>query len=580
MSSSSSHSELENASIWLLALWSALYALRYYRRRNRRITTLPSLTSSSWPASTELFKSPVTRITLNNLHLRYQSSAWNALHQSSSARLSKRTEWRRALQLVYDIGSALGVLGMLGSVLLLAWTSVQLAASLFVQSTRPNTPEQRHGFAKRELSEDGGTTVHEARATPSLQLIIPGLTVPLHHLPLLLLALLTTQVIHECGHAVAAALDSIPLTSAGLGLTVIIPSAFVAFPAEETESLPARSRIRLISAGAFHNLAFWLVLGFAAWLRTSDIVWPVLGYRDVSQYGRAVVYVDEHSPLYGHLPVGAVIYKVGDEMLADQEGASRKWETVMSASTDKSAPSLGWCTDEAWFLAQDGSCCTSRGSAVTSQSCFATLGQATNERCVDPLRFLQPGESADVRRCGSAAECGHSQLCVRPRGDQELVSLTMHLPAWLRTNDTDSERVVVWQGDRSEVPEEVEVGDWVAKYEWLPMGFPVLWGNLYMYLKMLTLSLYFLNLLPLPFIDGGQLFDALYDAYTRRVQQGREPIPLQHLEEGEEYSLTARRRIPSTTPEDTKRKARRAVHIGVGTTMGLCTVLSLLRACI
>ncbi|KAI9068996.1 hypothetical protein FKP32DRAFT_1671751 [Trametes sanguinea] len=576
MASASSRQELERLLLWLVVFWAALYALRYYRRRNRRITTLPSLTSSSWPASTELFKSAVTRITLSKLHLRYQSTAWNALHQSSSARLAKRTEWRRALQLVYDIGSVLGVLGMLGSVLLLAWTSIQLASSMFSHSAQVDAPEQSRQFSKRELPEDDATAAHESPASPALQLIIPGVTVPLHHLPLLLVALLTTQVIHECGHAVAAALDSIPLTSAGLGLTVILPSAFVAFPAEETESLPPRSRIRLISAGAFHNLAFWLVLGLAAWLRTSVIVWPMLGYRDVSQYGRAVVDVDEHSPLYGHLPVGAVIYKVGDEVLAAQEGAARKWETVMFTNTGKSAPSLGWCAEESWFLEQDASCCASRGSAVTSQSCFEALGQATNERCVDPLRFLQPGEHSDVRRCGSAAECGHDQLCVRPRGDQELVSFTMHLPGWLRTNDTDSERVIVWQGDKSEVLDEVKVGDWVPNYEWLPVGLPVLWSNLYTYLKMLTLSLYFLNLLPIPFIDGGQLFDALYDAYTRRKRQKEEQIPLQHLEEGDEESLAARRRIPRATPRDQKRRIVRAVHVGVGTIMVLCTVLSLL----
>ena len=35
---------------------------------------------------------------------------------------------------------------------------------------------------------------------------IPGVTTPLHHLPILLGALLATQIFHELGHALAAAL--------------------------------------------------------------------------------------------------------------------------------------------------------------------------------------------------------------------------------------------------------------------------------------------------------------------------------------------------------------------------------------
>ena len=86
--------------------------------------------------------------------------------------------------------------------------------------------------------------------------------------------------------------DSIPLSSAGLGITVILPSAFVAFPAGETDSLPTRARTRIISAGAFHNLLLWAFLSFLAWMPISDVVWPVLGYRNVRGYGRVVVGVD------------------------------------------------------------------------------------------------------------------------------------------------------------------------------------------------------------------------------------------------------------------------------------------------
>lgn len=136
---------------------------------------------------------------------------------------------------------------------------------------------------------------------------------------------------------------------------------------------------------------------------------------------------------------------------------------------------------------------------MSSLSCFAAFGEARAERCVDPLRFLQPAETQSVLRCTSATECGHDQLCIRPRGDQELVTLTMHLPPWMRANDADAERTVVWQGDRSEVAEEgqlsrsccfgvglkwtlvVDLGDWLPSYGWQPMGLPFVWGTLFSY---------------------------------------------------------------------------------------------------
>ncbi|KAL1939309.1 hypothetical protein VTO73DRAFT_10112 [Trametes versicolor] len=575
--SSVSHARDIQLLVFALALfWIALYALRHRRARAHRISTLPSLTSSArGPASTELFRSPATRITLDTCHLRYSSTAWNALHQSSTARLAKRGDWRRVLQLAYDVGSVLGVLGMLGSVLLLLWTTVQLSGSLYTRSGYLHA-SGINGIRKRDIIEDDGLT-SETHSAPMLQLIIPGLTTPLHHLPLLLIALLTTQVIHECGHAVAAAIDALPLTSAGVGLTVILPSAFVAFPSDETEALSPRSRARLISAGAFHNLVFWLALGFAARLGTSALVWPVLGYRDVSQYGRVVVGVDDMSPLYGHLPVGAVIYKVGDEMLAAPEGAVERWDVLMSATPSKSQPSLGWCAEEAWFTSQDASCCTARRSAVSSLSCFAAFGEARAERCVDPLRFLQPAETQSVLRCTSATECGHDQLCIRPRGDQELVTLTMHLPPWMRANEADAERTVVWQGDRSEVAEEVDLGDWLPSYSWQPMGLPFVWGTLFSYMKMLTLSLYFFNLLPLPVLDGGQLYDTLYEAWAAHRSDEHEFVPLTSMEGAERGDDEPARVMQSRNWRERRTRLRRAVHIGVFALLGLCIVLSLVN---
>ena len=113
----------------------------------------------------------------------------------------------------------------------------------------------------------------------------------------------------------------------------------------------------------------------------------------------------------------------------------------------------------------DASCCTARSASAPSQACFVPFADSDSgsgsgfERCLDPLPFLDPRANASVRRCASAVDCGYGELCVRPRGDQALVTLTMHLPPWLRTGeaDADVERTVVWQGTGAEILQE---GGW------------------------------------------------------------------------------------------------------------------------
>ena len=112
----------------------------------------------------------------------------------------------------------------------------------------------------------------------------------------------------------------------------------------------------------------------------------------------------------------------------------------------------------------DASCCTARTASAPSQACFAPFADSDSgsgsgsgfERCLDPLPFLDPRANASVRRCASAVDCGYGELCVRPRGDQALLTLTMHLPPWLRTGgpEADVERTVVWQGTGAEILQE------------------------------------------------------------------------------------------------------------------------------
>ena len=97
---------------------------------------------------------------------------------------------------------------------------------------------------------------------------------------------------------------------------------------------------------------------------------------------------------------------------------------------------------------------------------------------------------------------------------------------------------------------------------------------------MLTLSLYFFNLLPLPLLDGGQLLDVLLD-WGLSPDRGSldESIALGELEGGGAHEATYRENAgPRTTSANAKEKWRKSVHVAVGALLGSCTLLSLANA--
>ncbi|KAI0056036.1 hypothetical protein BV25DRAFT_1921358, partial [Artomyces pyxidatus] len=284
--------------------------------------------------------------------------------------------------------------------------------------------------------------------------------------------------------------DAVPLHSVGASLSLAIPSAFVALPASTLRALAPRSRARIAAAGALHNIVFWLALCALA-----RVGFNWLGaYEDVTAHARIVLDVDADSPLYSHLPAGAVIVAL------DDVGAEH-WDTYLTAPASDAAPGLGWCALEMWFLDHGRSCCDN--SEEGALACFVSA--KAEQRCVDPVPLLVPVKGS-VARCGDETHmCGVNEVCVRPRGGETLLRIGV--------SSEGTERVILWRGPKVEVWEQVEVGTWLPRWRMLPLWLPHLTSTFLEYLKALTLSLFFLNVLPLPRLDGSQLLDAVLEYY-------------------------------------------------------------------
>jgi S2P endopeptidase len=188
----------------LCLLWAVIHALTYLLRLSRSRSLLPVAFPRSRYSSI-VWRSSSTKLTLKKLHLRLETTAWNLKHDSLANLLVKRKSWARCLTYFYNVGTVLAVLGMAGSLGILLFTCSPLL-EIFSLGKLPD--EAHHPPSRRSLEASSFNASQDRVFTDThfLTPIIPGVTVPITHLPMILFVVFIGQVIHEAGHAISAAL--------------------------------------------------------------------------------------------------------------------------------------------------------------------------------------------------------------------------------------------------------------------------------------------------------------------------------------------------------------------------------------
>ncbi|KAF7419329.1 hypothetical protein PC9H_001916 [Pleurotus ostreatus] len=496
--------------------------------------------------------------------MQIRTGALNNAHR----RLRRRVRGSRVARGVYDVGSVCGVAGVV--------FGYYVIYSSFFASAPPSP-------SKRSLT---------------LQPIIPGVTTPLSHLPIIVLCVVVCQCIHELGHAIAAAVENIPLLSAGLSLS----SAFVALPPLAARC-SLRGQLRIIAAGPFHNLLTFLLL--AALPRLAAL----LPSTDLSHVGALVLSVDAHSVLRPYLPTGTVITHLDDYPLF-HPSHPHPWHTYLLAPSPPTAlspydsppdtlPLHGWCLPSPQFLNAPTSCCDRSPSPHSPPdpsshlACFDALNTTPSSRCIDPIPILtqpplppypnlSPTPKTPYKRCSSARDCSGPQAiedpytCVLPRPAEHLLRITILASSPSNTSaqyhvqrqNTMQLQTLLWTGPRREIYDQVHTtqrlpfpfppplflrspneGKWgwallLSAYARLAPGARLLYTYVpsptpsllpshlpntsdhvvntfkfpihihihifpFLYTSLASLSLYTLNLLPLPHLDGAHFLAAL-----------------------------------------------------------------------
>lgn len=343
---------------------------------------------------------------------------------------------------------------------------------------------------------------------------IPGVTVPFTYLVPLLVSVLVSQVLHEAGHALAAALHRVQAHMLGFSLVVPgIPIAYVTLP-DLRGYLTRREQLRIVSAGVWHNGCFLLALRLFLALNLARVLW-------VDAPGlRVVRSMDPALALW--IPEGAIVTAVNDRNLTTMPPRERlaAWDAFLHDDL----PTLqGWCVPpEMWDNASRACCSTSQPDLL----CFT----ASDARCLEPLRVFR-----EMQRCSGTC----SGVCVKPAAHESVARLVLaHAP----------ESQVALHGPFATVQQSIDVSvyrltgwlrvfflerlaDWVAE----------LWEAAIASLVLVNTSLCLLNMLPLMPLDGGAYLRlVLVEAYARQRGDVSEAYALEtDLEEAEDAPWAA-----------------------------------------
>ena len=125
-------------------------------------------------------------------------------------------------------------------------------------------------------------------------------------------------------------------------LYVLYPGAFVDIPSRPLSLLPPGRQLKVICAGVWHNFVLWLI---TALVLSSGLKFglEIFGWRSLEGSGGvSVVDIRADSPLFQHLPISSVIYRLNDN---DLNNGIQDWNKVLVEDGVWSRPSIGFCVD-------------------------------------------------------------------------------------------------------------------------------------------------------------------------------------------------------------------------------------------
>ncbi|XP_030624752.1 membrane-bound transcription factor site-2 protease [Chanos chanos] len=416
-------------------------------------------------------------LTLSPFHIRWQTCLFNRLF-ARCAHLNPRF-----LYLWFSAGMVFGVAAMFGSVVLLSRTLLQTLAQMMSE-----TPEGSHEQV--------------------LQVVVPGVNLPVSQLAYFFIAILISGVIHEFGHGVAALREQVRLNGFGMFMFVIYPGAFVDLFTTHLNLISPIQQLRIFCAGVWHN--FMLCVAALCFLFLLPLLLFPFYYTGA---GALVTEVVEGSPASGPrgLSVGDLVTRLEDCAVQGVED----WHSCIRHLSHN--PQTGYCVHAAnlqpsWAAGRaykrlDGTmeCCSN--SSLTDL-CFSYSNNLESKlyACLPARKTIEAS-----RTCRTNTDCQTDftpSLCVIPSLENQTKLIRVkHLP----------QRDMLFVGYPSHLQFSVSLTNFVPRLGFLHLDLPIMLETFSKYLVSLSGALAVVNAVPCFALDGQWMLTSFLEATLSSV---------------------------------------------------------------
>uniref|UniRef100_A0A8C9F1U9 Membrane-bound transcription factor site-2 protease n=1 Tax=Pavo cristatus TaxID=9049 RepID=A0A8C9F1U9_PAVCR len=402
-------------------------------------------------------------LSVSPFHMRWQTALFNRQFYNWG-------RWKpRFLYLWFSMGMVFGIAAMFGSVILLGKTLMQTLTQMLTEA--PTAQNDR-----------------------MLQVVVPGVNLPVSQLTYFFSAILISGVIHEVGHGVAAIREQVRFNGFGIFIFIVYPGAFVDLFTTHLQLISPVQQLRIFCAGVWHNFVLGVV-SFMVLFLLPAFLFPFY-YTGV---GALVTEVSEDSPANGPrgLFVGDIVTSLQDCPIYGVED----WNSCLGDFSQKSQ--IGYCINAATLqqlsFSARGMCCCGTGSySDYSFDCFLCPLQYA---CLPARKVI---EASKV--CRTNADCQKDfvpSFCVTPSLENQTRLIRVKHPPHMD---------MLFVGHPMHLQYTVSLSSFVPRHSFLSIDLPVVIETFCKYLISLSGALAVINAVPCFALDGQWILNSFLEA--------------------------------------------------------------------
>ncbi|KZV46716.1 membrane-bound transcription factor site-2 protease-like [Dorcoceras hygrometricum] len=352
---------------------------------------------------------------------------------------------------------------------------------------------------------------------------------------------IVSVLVHEFGHALAAASEGVHIEYIAIFLAVFFPGALVAFNYASLQALPAVASLRIYCAGIWHNAVFCAVCTFML-LFLPYILSPFYTYGE----GPMVMDVAQSSPLSSYLSPRDVIVSLDNTLVHTTE----EWRRTIMLLTEQSKLETvvghkGYCVphsliqENAHTLGKgNDTTCPNEFTAFVSAPCLDSSVYDDNEPDIsllkrwESIQCLDASDVVKLKKCSynkmetpinrSGCVCSEVESCLSPvqHPGQQWAEITFSRSDCQNVGNSDATDFI--SQERSCLQTFVFVGDLISMahsihltsyqprlYAEFAAHLPNTLERIFMCTFHVSMLLALLNSLPVYFLDGESILEAI-----------------------------------------------------------------------